>query len=77
MKSSEYIVCADGGANHARRLGITPDIIIGDLDSITASTKNYFKKIPLVLVADQYSTDLEKAIGCTIKHLQVIPNRCT
>ncbi len=34
---SEYqdslILCADGGYRHAKRLGVTPDYIIGDLDS--------------------------------------------
>ncbi len=27
------ILCADGGYRHAKRLGVTPDLIIGDLDS--------------------------------------------
>ena len=30
----DYIICADGGYNHAKRYGITPDIIIGDMDSV-------------------------------------------
>ncbi len=29
----DFILCADGGFRHAQRLGITPDMIIGDLDS--------------------------------------------
>lgn len=29
----DLILCADGGYRHAKRLGITPDLIIGDLDS--------------------------------------------
>ncbi|MBE5039542.1 thiamine diphosphokinase [Ructibacterium gallinarum] len=27
------VICADGGLRHARRLGITPDVVIGDCDS--------------------------------------------
>lgn len=62
VASSEIIVCADGGANRARALHITPDIILGDLDSITSSTKKYFTNIPILRIGDQHSTDLEKAI---------------
>jgi len=34
LKSDPLIVAADGGANHCHRLNITPDILLGDLDSI-------------------------------------------
>ncbi|MBK7868973.1 MAG: hypothetical protein IPJ75_19330 [Ignavibacteriales bacterium] len=27
------LICADGGANSARMLGVVPDFIVGDLDS--------------------------------------------
>ena len=30
----DTIICADGGADSALRLGLTPNFIIGDLDSI-------------------------------------------
>jgi thiamine pyrophosphokinase len=30
----ELIICADGGAQHALALGLTPDVVIGDLDSL-------------------------------------------
>ncbi len=29
----DLILCADGGYRHAKRLGVLPDLIIGDLDS--------------------------------------------
>lgn len=41
-RTADIIVAADGGANVARKLGIHPDIVIGDLDSITPATKRYF-----------------------------------
>lgn len=31
--SYDYIICSDGGANHAYNMDILPDYIIGDLDS--------------------------------------------
>ena len=67
ISSCEMIICADGGANHARRLRITPNIILGDLDSITSSTRKYFSRIPLMFIDDQYSTDLEKALTYCIE----------
>ena len=61
-RNADYIICADGGANHARRLGITPDIILGDFDSLHASTRKYFKSVVQKKIDDQESTDLEKAL---------------
>ena len=29
-----YVICADGGYRHASPLGIKPDVLIGDMDSI-------------------------------------------
>lgn len=30
---TDLIICADGGYNHVKKMGITPDVLIGDLDS--------------------------------------------
>ena len=62
LSSPDMIICADGGANSARKLRIVPHIILGDFDSITPSTRKYFRKIPQLYYADQESTDLEKAL---------------
>lgn len=32
----DLVVCADGGLAHARTLGLVPDLVIGDLDSVPA-----------------------------------------
>jgi thiamine pyrophosphokinase len=34
LNNIDYIICADGGYNHAKALHLKPDVIIGDLDSI-------------------------------------------
>jgi thiamine pyrophosphokinase len=56
------VIAADGGANTARRYGIEPDIIIGDLDSITRSTQRFFSSSAILYVDNQDNTDLEKAL---------------
>lgn len=43
IRPTDYIICVDGGANLARRLGIVPHRIVGDLDSITPDTRTYFE----------------------------------
>ena len=34
LRKGDYIICADGGYRHAVKLGIKPDVLIGDMDSI-------------------------------------------
>ena len=40
----DKIIAVDGGANKARNLNLLPDLIIGDLDSITEKNKEYYSK---------------------------------
>ena len=67
IASADWFICADGGANTAVRLGCTPDLIIGDLDSIEQKTLAVFKNINVKKVKDQNSTDLEKALKAAIQ----------
>lgn len=67
-KGYSKLICADGGANHAFRMGLIPDIIIGDLDSITKSAYEFYKlKSRITKIARQNDTDVEKAIKLAIK----------
>jgi thiamine pyrophosphokinase len=61
---ASHIVCADGGANVARRTGIEPQLIIGDFDSITRETREYFaqRNVELRYESRQSDTDFEKAL---------------
>lgn len=43
FKDSRIVIGVDGGAMHLRRLGIFPDILIGDFDSISKDDYDYFK----------------------------------
>ncbi len=59
---ADLVIAADGGANAARRLGIRPHVIIGDLDSITLATRRFFSSSNILQVKRQDNTDLEKAL---------------
>lgn len=34
IQRDDYVIAVDGGLNHAKRLGITPDAVLGDFDSL-------------------------------------------
>jgi len=55
------LVAADSGADRALALGYQPDRVIGDLDSISAATRAALPPGRLIHVAEQDSTDFEKA----------------
>jgi thiamine pyrophosphokinase len=57
-------VCADGGANAARACGVLPDLVLGDLDSITPETRAELEGwgVPVEHVPGQDDTDFEKAL---------------
>jgi len=60
--SSTLFICADGGANTARVLGVRPAAIIGDFDSVTPETLEHFADVPQIRDAGEDRTDTEKAI---------------
>lgn len=63
------IICADGGANSAKKLGILPDVIIGDLDSIKKDNFDFYSnKIEVIKYARQNDTDVEKSLKYLIKN---------
>ncbi len=63
------LICADGGANSAKKLCIVPDYIIGDLDSITEDNLNFFAQKSIILrIKRQNDTDVEKSLKFLIKN---------
>ncbi len=66
-KGFSTIICADGGANTAKKLRIFPDYIIGDFDSIKPEVVKYFKsKSVLIKYSRQNDTDVEKCLKFAI-----------
>lgn len=67
-KGFNTIICADGGANSAKKIGIIPDYIIGDLDSINEEVIRYFNlKSKIIQIKRQNDTDVEKCLKFAIK----------
>lgn len=67
---NDIVICADGGSNHAAKLGIKPAIVIGDMDSIAASTLSDYeqtgvdiRKFPKDKDASDLELCLETAVG--------------
>jgi thiamine pyrophosphokinase len=70
LQADDYIICADGGARHALELGLTPNLVIGDMDSIDKQQWQKLKNagVPIELFPrDKNETDLELALDRAIE----------
>lgn len=73
LSQFDFLICADGGGNHALQAGHLPDALIGDLDSITPENldlcrqkKVYIQQFP----REKDETDLELALEYAVKQLK-------
>ena len=58
----ETVVAADSGADWLRSVGRLPDALIGDLDSVSDSTRAALPEGAVHHIAEQNSTDFDKAV---------------
>ena len=64
----DTLICADGGANSAFKMSLVPDVIIGDLDSISTEALREFKLVSKIIeIKRQNDTDVEKCLKFAIK----------
>jgi len=61
LSEAELIVCCDGAVGKLVNHGFSPDIIVGDLDSLTTEMKRKYENI-LYFDPDQETNDLTKAV---------------
>ncbi|GAB4500380.1 MAG: thiamine diphosphokinase [Anaerolineales bacterium] len=65
IRPDDFILCADGGTRHALALELTPNMVIGDLDSVTKEERRKMKELDVKIIqypVDKNETDLELAI---------------
>lgn len=65
LPSPAWVVAADSGLDHARSLGLHPDLVIGDMDSVDPGTLAAVERsgVPVERYpADKDATDLELAL---------------
>ena len=67
MKGYTKLICADGGANSALKMKLVPDVIIGDLDSISTTAFKELKSVSKIIrLKRQSDTDVEKCLKYAI-----------
>ena len=62
LKIAPLLVAVDGGVNAAIDQGITPDWVIGDMDSATPGALDRMPPGRVITVREQETTDFEKAL---------------
>lgn len=62
LKLAPLFVAADGGAEHAVQIDRVPEVIIGDLDSLSAASAKAFPDAILHKIEEQENTDFEKCL---------------
>ncbi len=74
FQDNDTVLCADGGANYAYRLGLVPDSIIGDMDSILPEVKEFYEARNVVMrkfprhkdfTDTQLTLDIAQELGAT------------
>lgn len=72
LKEAGRVICADGGARHLRRLEFRPDMLVGDLDSISEEDLTWLnsQSVPVrKFPVSKDETDSELAILTTLEDL--------
>lgn len=62
---ADIIICADSGVRHAFMMGITPDLVVGDMDSVVPEDLNRIKELGIeqeTFAAEKDFTDTELAL---------------
>ncbi len=65
LQPDDLVIAADGGSRHCRAMGITPRVIVGDLDSISPAELAFFEGRATEILrfpSRKDETDLELAV---------------
>ena len=56
------VIAADGGVNFLTEKNISPELVIGDLDSISEQKIQSMETQKFIKISDQHTTDFEKVL---------------
>ena len=66
LQRAQFIVCCDGALDKLLQIGIKPNIVIGDCDSISEEKRQQFQDI-IIEDQDEECNDLQKALKYCMK----------
>jgi len=79
LDKADFVICADGGARHLKKLGVMPDVLLGDFDSIDRNDLEYYRKsnvkiLEYPVAKDKTDTELavEYAAGLGVHRVIII-----
>ncbi len=62
LTRAPVVVAADGGADRLLRLGVMPEAVIGDFDSLSSAARAAIPEVRQHPMAEQATTDFDKAL---------------
>lgn len=65
IREDDFVICADSGYDRAKKYGITPDVVLGDMDSIKSKS---YPLDTIIYPARKNFTDSELAVMYAIEH---------
>jgi thiamine pyrophosphokinase len=71
LPQPDFVIAADSGLDHAESLGLTVDLLVGDLDSVTDEALARARAGDTEIEQhpeDKDATDLELALGAAVRH---------
>jgi thiamine pyrophosphokinase len=66
IRKGDTIIAADGGANHLKKMEMVPDVLIGDLDSVSKGEVKRLETLGTRVIrfpVEKDETDLELSLG--------------
>ncbi len=79
IRPGDLVVSANGGLRHLRRLGLLPDWVVGDLDSLDADQKDWLRDHAVQVEQhppEKNETDLELALARAVRegyeHIRIV-----
>ena len=70
IRNEDFLIAVDGGLNHITSLGLMPDLIIGDMDSVDKEKLDQYRNKNVKIEkhpVDKDQNDLELAIQAAVK----------